>query len=117
MRTNNSSTFRLLERHRGVWEGRYTHIDGKTHAVQEVQIFRIRVELFAAGDPAYRQTSHYWWADGREQEVVYDGRMQDDKLVIDTGRMLGDCRAVTADTLYMEFGYTTKPRERIAHAG
>ncbi len=78
------------------------------------RFFRILVELFAGGAPAYRQTSHYWWADGREQEVVYDGDLHGETLRIDTGRIAGECRAITSDTLYMEFGYTATPELRIA---
>jgi len=82
--------------------------------VREVQIFRLRVELFPDTDPAYRQTSHYWWPDGREQEVIYEGTMRAESLVIDTERMTGECRAITRDTLYMEFGYRATPDLRIA---
>ncbi|MBK6596389.1 MAG: hypothetical protein IPG25_00090 [Proteobacteria bacterium] len=114
MRHADSKTFRLLERHRGVWEGRYTHLDGRSYAVEEVQIFRIRVEVFADSDPTYRQTSHYWWADGREQELVYEGSLRGEQLVIDSERMWGECRAISADTLYMEYGYKATPALRIA---
>ena len=107
-------TLSLLHRHRGIWEGRYTHLDARTLAVVEDQVFRIRVEVFEAGSPSYRQTSHYWWADGREQELVYDGIMQGDSLRIDTGRMWGECHAIAPDALYIEFGYSATPALRVA---
>lgn len=109
-----NNTFALMSRHRGVWEGLYTHLDARSHAIVEQQIFRIRVELFAGDHQTYRQTSHYWWPDGREQELQYEGSMHGDALQIDTGRMWGHCRAISVDTLYMEFGYTATPDQRVA---
>ena len=109
-----TETLILLSRHRGIWEGRYTHLDATTLTVVERQLFRIRVEVFPDGDPAYRQTSHYWWPEGREEELVYEGAMRDGALLIDTGRMWGAARAIAADTLYLEFGYSATPALRIA---
>lgn len=108
-----NDTLSLLSRHRGIWEGRYTHFDATTLTVIEQQIFSIRVEVFGDGQPSYRQTSRYWWPDGREQELQYEGSMHGDALQIDTGRMWGHCRAIGPDTLYMEFGYTATPERRV----
>jgi hypothetical protein len=107
-------TFGLMTRHRGIWEGLYTHLDANTHRIVEQQMFRIRAEYFTHHHPSYRQTSHYWWPDGREQELMYEGSMHGDALQIDNGRIWGHCRAISVDTLYMEFGYTATPDLRIA---
>ena len=109
-----NNTFALMSRHRGIWEGCYTHLDAGSLKIVEQQLFRIRVELFAQGHPSYRQTSHYWWPDGREQELQYEGSMHGDTLQIDNGRIWGHCRAISVDTLYMEFGYTVTPEQRVA---
>ncbi len=109
-----TATLALLARHRGIWEGHYNHLDAATLTLVEQQIFRIRVEVFTAGDPAFRQTSHYWWPDGHEQELTYEGSLRGEALHIDTGRMWGNARAIDADTLYLEFGYSDTPDQRIA---
>jgi hypothetical protein len=69
----------LLAAHEGIWEGQYTHI-APDRTVQEQILFRILVEFPADGAAAYRQTSHYWWADGRTQELMYEGRYRDHAL-------------------------------------
>ena len=108
------ATLELLRRHVGIWEGRYTHLDARSLAVLERQIFRIRVEVPASGNVSYRQTSHYWWPDGREQQLVYEGSMQGDTLHINSDRMSGTCHAISTGALYLEFGYSATPELRIA---
>jgi hypothetical protein len=84
--------------------------------VLESQLFRIRVEVFdATARPVYRQTSRYWWPDGREFELVYDADFDGagDRIVIDTDRMTGSCRAIDDDVLYIEFGFRATPRQRV----
>jgi hypothetical protein len=84
--------------------------------VLESQLFRIRVEVFAATSrPVYRQTSRYWWPDGREFELVYDADFDaaGDRIVIDTDRMTGSCRAIDDDVLYIEFGFRATPLQRV----
>jgi Lon protease-like protein len=111
-----SATLELLRRHVGVWEGEYTHIAAADRRVLETQRFRIRVEVFDTGTTVYRQTSHYWWPDGREDELVYSGslRAADDHVVFDDGRIRGECWAIEPDTLYLFFAYISAPAARIA---
>ncbi len=109
-----SSTLELLRRHVGIWEGEYTHIAAATRAVLDVQIFRIRVEVFDMSPVAYRQTSHYWERDGSERELCYDGELRNDRIVFDDGRIHGDCRAIEPNVLYMTFGYRAAPKLQIA---
>ncbi len=110
-----STTRRLLARHAGIWEGRYSHLAAADRRVVETQLFRIRVETFDSPALAYRQTSHYWWPDGREAELVYEGAYDDasDAVVIDTPRIHGTCRAIDANVLYLDFGYVATPDARI----
>ncbi len=98
----------LLARHAGIWEGEYTHI-APDRAVQDQHLFRILVELPEDGEAAYRQTSHYWWPDGRTQQLVYEARYADGCIVFDTGRIHGRCREIDERTLYLRFGFHADP--------
>jgi hypothetical protein len=111
-----SATLALLRRHRGIWEGEYSHIAPADRRVLETQRFRIRVETFDSGPMVYRQTSHYWWPDGRENELVYSGSLRpaDDHVVFDDGRIRGECWAIEPGTLYLFFAYVSAPAARIA---
>lgn len=104
-----SRTLELLRRHVGVWEGEYTHVAAADRRLLDVQIFRIRVEVFDFSPIAYRQTSRYWERDGRERELVYVGSLSGDRIVFDDGRIHGACWAIDDDALYMKFGYRSDP--------
>jgi hypothetical protein len=98
-------TLALLAEHAGIWEGEYTHIDPADRSVQQRLKFRIRVECPAGGGVDYRQTSHYWFEDGTEQELVYEGRMHEGRLAIIDGRLSGAVWRIEDRTLYMRFGF------------
>jgi hypothetical protein len=110
-----SQTLALLRRHAGIWEGVYTHLAAPYWRLVGTQRFRIRAEVFDTGPVALRQTSHYWYPDGREEEVVYEAalRQGDDRLVFDTGRIRGECWAIEPSTLYMWYAYAGRPGTRI----
>jgi hypothetical protein len=111
-----SATLSLLHRHAGAWEGEYTHLAADDWAVLSTQRFRILVETFDAGPISYRQTSHYWHPDGREETLVYEGvlRAGDDRVVFDNGRIQGECWAIGPETLYLKFGFAAAPGTSVA---
>jgi len=122
-----SATLALLQRHVGIWEGLYTHVGAADWRTVGTQRFRIRVEAFDTGPVAYRQTSHYWFPDGREEELVYEGALRRtgdaggepardtaDRIVFDNGRIRGECWAIEPLTLYLWFAYVERPEARIA---
>ena len=98
----------LLARHEGLWEGEYTHL-GPDRGVQDQHLFRILVEIPDAGPAHYRQSSHYWWPDGRSQQLVYEGCCRDSRVHIDDGRIRGACWAIDDETLYITFGFHADP--------
>lgn len=98
----------LLARHEGIWEGEYTHV-APDRSVQEQQLFRILVEFPDDDLMAYRQTSHYWWPDGRTQQLMYEGEYRDGRVVFDTGRIRGACWQVDDLTIYIRFGFHDEP--------
>lgn len=108
-----NATLELLRRHVGIWEGEYTHLSAADRRVLDVQVFRIRVEVFDLSPIAYRQTSHYWERDGRERELVYGGALEGARVAFDDGRIHGACWAVDEDALYMYFGYRSDPAVKI----
>ena len=114
-RNSVSRTLALLRRHRGVWEGRYTHIAPPDWRVVATQDYRIEVETFDEGPVAYRQTSHYRFPDGRTETLRYEGalRAADDRIVFDDGRIRGECWAIEDGTLYMWFAYAAAPASRV----
>ncbi len=106
----------LLWRHAGVWEGEYTHLAASDWSVLGTQRFRITVETFESGPVSYRQTSQYWYPDGREETLVYEGvlRAADDRVVFDNGRIHGECWAIEPDTLTLRFGFAAAPESSVA---
>ncbi|MCW5571043.1 MAG: DUF3598 family protein [Steroidobacteraceae bacterium] len=104
-----SPTLQLLREHVGIWEGDYTHIDPRDRSVQESFAFRIKVECPDDGRVAYRQTSRYRFPDGRTSELVYTGWAENDRLLIDDGRIRGAIWQIEPRTLYMRFSFTADP--------
>ena len=98
----------LLARHAGIWEGEYTHL-APDRTVQDQHLFRILVELPEDREAAYRQTSHYWWPDGRTQQLRYEARYAEGRLAFDTGRIHGRLWEIDDRTLYMRFAFHADP--------
>lgn len=100
----------LLTRHAGVWEGLYTHV-APDRTVQEQQLYRIKVEFPDHGPAHYRQTSHYWWPDGRTDQLVYEAawRAADRRLAWDSERIAGSLWALDDVTLYLTFAFKSDP--------
>ena len=98
----------LLARHAGIWEGEYTHL-AIDRSVQDQHLFRILVEIPDEGDSHYRQSSHYWWPDGRSQQLVYEGRYREGRVHIETARIRGACWAIDDETLFITFGFHADP--------
>ncbi|MCM2311466.1 MAG: hypothetical protein NDI84_08685 [Steroidobacteraceae bacterium] len=105
----------LLRQHAGIWEGEYTHLSAADWSVVGTQRFRIIVEVFDSGPVSYRQSSHYWYPDGREEALAYEGvvRASDDRVVFDNGRIRGECWAIAPDTLYLWFGFAAMPESHV----
>ncbi|HSN72988.1 MAG TPA: hypothetical protein VLT59_15835, partial [Steroidobacteraceae bacterium] len=94
----------LLARHAGVWEGTYTHILPDRTVVDQ-HAFRIHVELPEDGDAVYRQTTHYWWPDGRTHDLVFDAYYADKRIWWNTDRIRGALWALDDVTLYLTFTF------------
>ncbi|MCC5863317.1 MAG: hypothetical protein JJU27_02800 [Gammaproteobacteria bacterium] len=94
----------LFYRHRGWWEGEYVHCSPGME-IEDRYLFRIHAEFPDAGRPAYRQTSHYWWPDGREAQLSYEAELKGDRVVFDDGRIAGALWPIDDVTLYLRFGY------------
>jgi hypothetical protein len=100
----------LLTRHAGVWEGEYSHL-APDLTIQEQLRFRIRAEFPDEGPQHYRQTSHYWWPDGRTQQLVYGAAWDPavGRLTWDDGRIRGQLWQVDDATLYLRFSFHAEP--------
>jgi predicted dehydrogenase len=101
----------LLARHAGVWEGRYRHIDPDGRE-QETCLFRIAVEFPDEG-AAYRQTSHYWWPDGRTDQLIFEAQYADGRLHWDSGRIRGSLWALDDMSFYLRFAFTEDPGSEV----
>lgn len=106
--------FPSLTRHAGVWEGEYSHV-GTDFALQDRHLFRIKVEFPDHGDAHYRQTSHYWWADGRTEQRVFEAgwNAAENALTWDNGRIHGRMWRIDATTNYLSFGFHAEPGSRV----
>jgi len=105
-REANPGTLPLLSRHAGVWRGVYTHM-APDRTILDRHDFRILVEL--PGEPAcaYRQSSSYWWEDGRKQSLVFEAQYdaEADQVHWDNGRIAGHIYSLDAETLYLTFRF------------
>jgi hypothetical protein len=106
--------FPSLTRHAGVWEGEYSHV-GTDFTLQDRHLFRIKVEFPERGDAHYRQTSHYWWPDGRTEQRVFEAAWNaaENALTWDNGRIHGRMWQIDATTNYLSFGFHAEPGSRV----
>ena len=97
----------LLAKHEGVWRGTYRHIRPDLSLVDQHE-FRIKAELPVDGSCAYRQTSHYWWDDGRTEDRVFEAQFDADQqcIVWDNGRISGHLRELDDFSLYLTFTFS-----------
>lgn len=81
-------TFPLLERHEGVWEGWYRHIDV---GGAQVDAHRARLVCRIPDDTpnVYHQTNHYSWSDGSTEVRDFKGEAKGDRLVFDNDIIKG----------------------------
>ena len=98
----------LLARHAGVWQGTYRHIRPDLSVIDQHD-FRITVEFPEDGSCHYRQSSHYWWPDGRTDDIVFEADCKGDRLVWDNGRINGRLWQLDDRTLYLTFGFNADP--------
>jgi len=98
----------LLARHAGTWSGVYSHVRPDLSVVDRHR-FTISVELPQDEAFHYRQTSRYWWEDGRTRDVVFDARCENGRLVWDNGRIRGALWQLDDATLYLWFGFHDDP--------
>jgi hypothetical protein len=98
----------LLARNAGAWEGIYRHVAPDLTLLDRHR-FRIEVELPENESFHYRQTSHYWWDDGRSQNFVFEAKCRNARLEWDTGRIKGELAQLDDMTLYLRFGFRAQP--------
>ncbi len=98
----------VLVRHEGWWQGTYRHMS-PAGELEEQYSFVIHAEFPEAGDPDYRQTSHYTWEDGRTEDRVFEARYSEGRLRWDDGRIFGSLWEIDDQTIYLKFGYHSNP--------
>ena len=98
----------LIALNEGRWDGTYRFMrpDGELLDAHE---FRIRVSLSRDNAQAYRQESHYRWADGRKMEVVFEAAYADSRLSWDNGRINGNLWEISTNPIYLTFGFNQQP--------
>jgi hypothetical protein len=71
----------LLARNEGVWEGWYRYYDAAGGKTDE---HKSRLLCRFPGPDEYRQTNHYYWADGRKEVREFPSRLAGDRIVFHT---------------------------------
>ena len=97
----------LLAKHEGTWRGTYRHVKPDLSLIDEHE-FRILVELPTDGTCAYRQTSHYWWQNGKTEDRIFEAEFdpENSRLIWDNGRISGRLWELDDTTLYLTFVFT-----------
>ena len=98
----------VLYRHRGRWEGTYRFVDTSNQLLDQYD-FRIHCEFPDDPDVAYRQTSEYFWPDGRQQTLCFEAQYRDGRVVWDNGRIAGKLWELDDETVYLTFGFHDDP--------
>ena len=104
----------LLARHEGTWRGVYRHVAPDLSPI-DTHDFRIVVELPDEPGCAYRQTSHYWWPDGRTEDRVFEARFDAGRcrLAWDNGRIAGELWELDDVSLYLSFRFAAPDPMRV----
>ena len=110
--TRLAETMPLLVRHAGWWRGTYRHINPQGE-LEDRYGFLIHAEFPSNGDPDYRQTSHYRWDDGSEENRVFEANYTEGRLRWDDGRIFGSLREIDDQTIYLKFGYHKQPNSYV----
>lgn len=99
----------LLARHEGTFRGTYTFVDAAGNVTD-----RHECELAHAfpesGEPAYFQTNHYRWPDGREEHIEFPASYADGKIHFDTDRIKGFAWEVDDQTIILHWRYKSDPQ-------
>jgi hypothetical protein len=98
----------LIALNEGRWDGTYRIVRPNGELIEQYD-FRIRVSLSADNARAYRQDSHYRWPDGRTSAIVFEAAYADSQLTWDNGRINGRLWEISADTIYLTFGFNEQP--------
>lgn len=98
----------VLYRHLGQWEGTYRFIDTKCQILDQYD-FVIDCEFPDQSDVAYRQTSQYFWPDGRQQELCFEAQYLSKQVVWNNGRIAGKMWELDDESIFLTFGFKGDP--------
>ena len=98
----------LIALNEGRWDGTYRFVRPNGELLEQYD-FRIRVSLSEDNARAYRQDSYYTYPDGQTRSIVFEAAYADRKLTWDNGRIYGSLWEISADTLYLRFGFSAQP--------
>lgn len=100
----------LVASNEGVWEGTYSFISPKGW-INDRYDFRIVLTMSDDNAHAYRQESHYTWADGRTQDLVFEAVYvpETNRLAWDDGRIAGELWELGDNSFYLHFGFSAMP--------
>jgi len=101
-----------MARNKGVWEGRYRHVDPAGAPVESYGV-RCTVDLPDDGETDFRLTAENRWDDGRTSRVVHEAIWRDDRLWFVRGGLNGWMKQVDADAIYLAFGFEADPALKI----
>lgn len=85
----------LLARHEGVWEGVYRYYDAAGNKTDE-HVSRLLCRFPETG-PAYHQTNHYRWADGRTEVRDFPASILNGRIAWDNELIIGWASDVPLD--------------------
>jgi hypothetical protein len=104
------SNMPVIAANEGEWQGTYTFVT-PAGAVNDCYDFRIRLTISDDNAHAYRQESHYTWADGRTEDRVFEAAYDpaSNRLAWDTGRIAGTLWEIDDTTFYLRFGFAQMP--------
>lgn len=94
----------VLYKHLGKWSGTYRFVDTQYELLDQYD-FIIDCEFPDEGTVAYRQTSQYFWPDGRQQQLCFEAEYHDKAIVWNNGRIAGKMWELDEETLYLKFRF------------
>lgn len=90
----------LLADNEGVWEGVYRHYDAATGKLIDEHLSRLVCRILDDDERfPYRQTNHYFWADGRTEVREFPAWYEDGRIWWDNDLIKGWAAAMRPDDM------------------
>ncbi|MGH3262636.1 MAG: DUF3598 family protein [Trebonia sp.] len=98
----------LLSKHLGEWRGEYVHLDPDGTIIDR-HASHLRCWVPEDGSADIVQINTYTWADGRQQQFEFAGRVIDGICHFDSDRIIGEMSQIDDQVIVLNWFYKSDP--------